>query len=111
MYGCSADVQFIDFYPPILNHEKQVGIVESVVKRTFGERGFSGENLPIYASEDFSLYLQHRPGAFVLLGNVKKDAVPVACHRTNYDFNEDLICRGGLYYIRMTEERLGIKII
>ena len=55
--------------------------------------------------------MEHRPGAFIFLGNKKKDASPVACHSTNYDFNEDIICRGALYYIRMTEERLGIKII
>ena len=48
---------------------------------------------------------------FVLLGNKKADAETVACHNSNYDFNEDIICRGALYYIRMTEERLGIKII
>ena len=48
---------------------------------------------------------------FVLLGNRKKDAEAVSCHSTNYDFNEDLICRGALYYVRIAEERLGIKLL
>ena len=57
MYGCTAEVQITDYYPPVDNHEEQVTTVKQVVKETFGEESFSDKGLPVYASEDFSFFL------------------------------------------------------
>ena len=57
MYGCTADVEITELYPPVLNHAPQVSIVERVVKGSFGESAISSSDLPIYAGEDFSFFL------------------------------------------------------
>ncbi|WP_371413236.1 M20/M25/M40 family metallo-hydrolase [Methylophaga sp. SB9B] len=46
---------------------------------------------PIMASEDFSYYLQHIPGAFALIGSDDGPDHQVPCHSPYYDFNDRLI--------------------
>ena len=70
----------------------------------------SEDDLPITASEDFSYFLQERPGCFFALGTLKPGREPKTLHTSDYDFNDDLVATGGYFWIRLLEDRLGVKI-
>ena len=47
-----------------------------------------------------------------MLGTKKDSDNPVkTLHTSNYDFNDDLIPSGGYLYLRLIEDRLGVKIL
>jgi hippurate hydrolase len=58
------------------------------------------------ASEDFSYFLQQRPGCYVFLG--AGDAGHRAgLHTPEYDFNDDILVTGARYWLRVVEAELG----
>jgi metal-dependent amidase/aminoacylase/carboxypeptidase family protein len=72
MFGCKAEVEVIYLYPATVNHDTQAKHVERVAKKVLGDARVSSEGLPKTFSEDFSYFLENRPGAFYLLG-IKKE--------------------------------------
>ncbi|KLU15220.1 MULTISPECIES: amidohydrolase [Xenorhabdus] len=53
--------------------------------------------------EDFSIYLQHKPGAYVWLGNGEAAGL----HAPDYDFNDEAIPTGVNYWLTLVKARLG----
>ena len=49
---------------------------------------------PVTFSEDFAEFLQHCPGAFILLGNGTEGAHGMSLHNPAYDFNDEIIRTG-----------------
>ena len=70
----------------------------------------SEEGLPLPGSEDFSYFLQKRPGCFFGLGAKKQGQERVIMHSSGFNFNDDLVATGGYFWIRLIEDRLGVKI-
>ena len=66
--GCTAEVDHKDYYPPTVNHKTETSHVKRVASRLFGEDKVKPDELPMTASEDFSFFLQQRPGCFYMLG-------------------------------------------
>lgn len=62
-------------------------------------------------SEDFSLFLENKPGAFYLLGTKKPEGPVRTLHTSTYDYNDNLIATGGYFYLRLVENRLGVSLI
>ncbi len=54
-------------YPPTVNHPPVARAMREAARTVLGVAGVL-EGPPTMAAEDFSVYLQHRPGAFMLLG-------------------------------------------
>ena len=71
-YNCTADVDIWDKYPAVINHEKETNHIIRLAKTHFGEAHFSSDELPLSAGEDFSYFLQERPGCFYALGTMKE---------------------------------------
>ena len=71
----------------------------------------SREDLPLAASEDFSYFLQERPGCFFALDTAKKGSKHMTLHTSDYDFNDDLVATGGFFWVRLIEDRLGVKLM
>ncbi|WP_341868838.1 M20/M25/M40 family metallo-hydrolase [Sulfitobacter delicatus] len=57
----------------------------------------------ILGSEDFSHFLQHRPGCFVRLGNGERSA---PLHNPAYDFGDKSLTTGAAFWTRLTERFL-----
>ena len=75
-----------------------------------GTERVSSKEVPISASEDFSYYLQERPGCFYLLGtalNGKKYGM----HTPVYDYNDSMIATGALLFVKIVEDRLNTRFI
>lgn len=109
-FDCQVDVDLSDMYPPVINHESQTNHVIEVAKTWFGDSHFSQDNLPSSAAEDFSYYLQERPGCFFTLGTWKVNEHPKICHSSVFDYNDDMIASAAYLFIRLVEHRLDVKI-
>ena len=109
--GCKAEVEIIDHYPAVINHAKETDHVVRLAKKWFGEEHFSEEDVPLAASEDFSYFLLEKPGCFWMLGTKKPNKPIMTLHTSNYDYNDNLLASGGYLYLRLVEDRLGIRIL
>ena len=54
---CKAEVDLIDYYPPVINHKEAVDVVRRLCKAHIGEEHLSEDDLPLSASEDYSYFL------------------------------------------------------
>jgi len=70
--GCKAEVSLFDYYPAVINHPEPTSHVIRLCKKYLGEEHFSQEELPLSASEDFSYFLEEKPGCFFALGTMKE---------------------------------------
>ena len=107
---CTAETQFRTYYPVTVNHEAEAGVVAEVGRELLGEDSVTQEGLPLAGAEDFSFYLQQRPGAFFFLGGGVEGRRNAPCHSSEYDFNDDLILVGARAYLRIVERRLGCSL-
>jgi hippurate hydrolase len=61
--------------------------------------------------EDFGGFLQHRPGAFIALGQSETDAASPhnkGLHSPQYDFNDAILPLAANYFAELAERRLAI---
>lgn len=87
-FGATANVDFIVGTPPLVNDPKEFAFAESVIRSTFGQDVFELVE-PIMGSEDFSYYLQEKPGAFIYVGmSGEKSMYPH--HHPKFDIDEDV---------------------
>jgi amidohydrolase len=116
-FGASCDFEFQRNYPPTINHPAETEFARRVLAEVVG-----AENVldfePTMGAEDFSYFLQARPGAYFLIGNgdgahrgrydgVGHDAGPCMLHNPRYDFNDDLIPVGATAWVRLVERFLA----
>ncbi len=108
--GCSAETEFESYYPVTVNHAADAALVAEIGEELFGEGSVTSEGLPMAGAEDFSFYLQQRPGAYFFLGGGVEGAENAPCHSARYDFNDDLILRGVRTYLRIVERVLDCQL-
>ena len=70
--------------------------------------------IPTMGSEDFSFFLQEKPGCYFAIGNGDGDhrdighgMGPCTLHNPSYDFNDALIPIGASLWVKLIEARLG----
>jgi hippurate hydrolase len=66
-FGCTAQVEWEELYPPTINDRDQAAFALTTLTGLFGEDRVLPAEDPIMASEDFSLVLDRVPGAFYFL--------------------------------------------
>lgn len=122
-FGATATIEIDEAYPVVDNHEAQAQAVAACAKRWLGEGSVTSCGLPIMGGEDFSYFLQQRPGAFFFFGgkedeqrNWSRGGDPggsrsnCMCHNTGFDFNDNVLPVAAVFWVRLIEERLGIEL-
>ena len=106
MFGCEAEVEFLLHYLPTINHPVQTEIFTKFVSDLLGDPSkVSGTGLPVPGSEDFSYFLEERPGCFFFLGT----GIPgMSLHSSTYNFNDSVIPLGAYIWVKFAEHRLGV---
>jgi hippurate hydrolase len=104
-FGASASFEWQVGYPPTINGEDAVKLVEQVVTGTFGSHQFEFRSEPMMASEDCSFLLEKVPGAFVFIGNGESSSL----HSDTYDFNDDILENGIRFFCAMAEAYLEAR--
>ncbi|MGF6873993.1 amidohydrolase [Paraburkholderia sp. MM5477-R1] len=100
--GTRIEVAFPIGCPATINHTEQAEFAARVARDIVSPANVLSEFPTIMASEDFAVMLQHRPGAYLLLG---QDGF--GCHHPKFDFNDDILPIGVSLFIRLVEERLS----
>ncbi len=85
-FGIRAELDQPSGIPPTVNHRAEADITAAAVR----EVGLAVQRdlAPAMTSEDFGLYLQQRPGAFLWMGNGGASA---ELHTPAYDFNDSIL--------------------
>lgn len=69
VFDAQHSIQFIHLVPPLINDEHASKIAEQAVKACLGPLSFENRQRPEMTGEDFAFYLEHTPGALVLIGS------------------------------------------
>lgn len=112
-FEASCEFEFERNYPPTINHDAETAFVQRVMADVVG-----AENVipfePTMGAEDFSYFLQERPGCYFLIGNGDgahrhggHGLGPCMLHNPSYDFNDDLIPLGATLWVRLAEQWLA----
>ena len=111
-FNCKYNLEILEQYPPLINSDKQTQIVTDLAKSELGEEYVNTKNsLPWFASEDFSYFLFEKPGMYIGLNNVKPGEDPLSLHSSYMNFNDNIISTGAYFNIKISENRLGVKLL
>ncbi len=109
--GC--EFSFHRNYPPTVNHVAETEYVRGLLGDVVGPAQVQ-EFEPTMGAEDFSFFLQQKPGCYFLIGNGDGEhregghgLGPCMLHNPSYDFNDDLIPLGATAWVRIAETWLN----
>jgi amidohydrolase len=112
-FAASCEFAFRRNYPPTVNHRRETGFARALLAELVGAdnvRDFE----PTMGAEDFSYFLQEKPGCYFVIGNGEgahrsagHGEGPCMLHNPSYDFNDELIPLGGSMWVRLAEKWLS----
>jgi hippurate hydrolase len=105
-YGAAVTVDYQSGHPSVVNDDGLFDVCRSVCIDVVGAEHFTELTEPTMGGEDFSCYLKHKPGCFMLIGNDAVAGETVMLHRPDYDFNDDAAPLGVAYWTKLAERML-----
>ena len=110
LYGCTATVNYLASVPAVVNHpqcykELLDAAIYVMGNDNCGEKGTPGE-----ASEDFGVYTDHIPGAFMFYGTKEEEGTFQPLHSPSFDFNDNIISSVLEIYKNVCIEKLKLNI-
>ncbi|MDR2881924.1 MAG: amidohydrolase [Azoarcus sp.] len=110
-FGVEADFSARgDSYPPTINTVDETAYCLQAAAAVVGREHVRTSERPSMGAEDFSFYLQHKPGAYVWIGSDPAGSEPGSCaglHNPAYDFNDDILPIGVAYWVELVRQVLG----
>lgn len=106
-HGAEYEFKFDNYYPVVMNNPE---ITRSLIEK--GQLYFDEVvelEAPVMAGEDFSFYLQKKPGAFFFIGSMEKDNYPL--HHPKFDVNEDILLYGAKWYALIADAFLKTGVL
>ncbi len=112
-FDATCEFHFNRNYPPTINHGPETDFARSLLADVVGAENVHDFE-PTMGAEDFSFFLQEKPGCYFLIGNGDGEhregghgLGPCMLHNPSYDFNDDLIPLGATAWVRLAERWLG----
>lgn len=105
-HGVKIELHYRAGYPATVNSSDEAALCTEVARALVGDERVTTDMRPSMGSEDFSFFLQHKPGCYVWLGNGPGEG-GCLLHNPKYDFNDDLIPVGGAYWVELVRRLLG----
>ncbi|WP_376705721.1 M20 aminoacylase family protein [Mesorhizobium sp. ISC25] len=102
-HGATVEIDYERGYPVVVNSESETSFATDVAVELVGQDKVAVCPL-IPGSEDFSYFLEHKPGCFLRLGNGEDSAI---LHSSKYDFNDGNLTVGAALWARLTERFLA----
>ncbi|HEX4844262.1 MAG TPA: M20 aminoacylase family protein [Limnobacter sp.] len=100
-FGAQADIQFERKYPPTVNTPAMAQIAKRALLSVDGVVEVHSNLPPTMGAEDFAYMLQHKPGAYLWIGNGDgghrthgHGIGPCTLHNPSYDFNDQILPLG-----------------
>ena len=107
LHNAVIEIDIRTGYPPVINEPVSTAIAREAAADIVGSDSVVAAEHPSMGSEDFSFYLQQRPGCFVRFGARAPDWEPVPLHSPAFDIDERAIGVGARFLDRVA--RLGYK--
>ena len=96
-----------------MNHASETAFVQRVLGGVVGAENVLAFE-PTMGAEDFSFFLQAKPGCYFAIGNGDgahreggHGLGPCMLHNPSYDFNDELIPLGATAWVKIAEEWLA----
>ncbi len=112
-FEATCEFEFVRNYPPTVNHPAETEFARGALADVVGAANVIDFE-PTMGSEDFSYFLQSKPGCYFLIGNGDGShrqgghgMGPCMLHNPSYDFNDDLIPLGASAWVHMVEKWLA----
>ncbi len=112
-FGATCEFSFTRNYPPTINHAAETEFVRRSLTSVVGASQIVSFE-PTMGSEDFSFFLQAKPGCYFMLGNGDGEhrlgghgMGPCMLHNPSYDFNDELIPVGASCWVKLAEDWLA----
>jgi amidohydrolase len=104
-YGATYKLEYIKFYPPVINDEKITELVRSVaVDLVETSLGIVPE-CQTMGGEDMSFFLQQVPGCYFFVGSANPDrSLAYPHHHPRFDFDETALATGVEMFVRCVEK-------
>ena len=98
---------------PTTNHKEHAQICTNIAKEMVGDVMIVENPAPSMGGEDFGVFLDHIPGAYIKIGQAVENDPNHRCskglHNAGYDFNDDLLPITIEYWARLVEHLLPLK--
>lgn len=91
--GCTGILKYEKGYMAVINESKSVEYFEKTAKKLYGDNAVVTVE-PAMTAEDFSFYLDKKPGAFAWIGTTAEGEEIYPLHNSHYSPNEDVLWRG-----------------
>jgi hippurate hydrolase len=105
-FGLQSEVVYERKYPVLVNHAAQTERAREAAIRLVGAANVV-ERPPVMGSEDFAYMLEHRPGAYVRLGNGLGEDGGCMVHNPLYDFNDKALPVGAAFWTHLAQSYLA----
>jgi amidohydrolase len=112
-FDAGCEFAFHRNYPPTVNHAAETEFARTLLGEVVGAQNVL-EFEPTMGAEDFSFFLQAKPGCYFLIGNGDgahreggHGLGPCMLHNPSYDFNDELIPLGATAWVRLAEKWLA----
>ena len=106
LYGIEAEYRYFRQMPPVVNDRDTTRRALAAAQAALGIDKVMTEFPPSTAGDDFAMFSQEVPGAYVWLGN--GPAVDGALHHnSHYDFNDDALASGVKFWTTLVEQELA----
>lgn len=87
--GCTADVQFFNTAPAVVNEAKVTSIVQQAAAKVLPSHHIDTGNMATMGSEDFAFFLNRAPGAFFFVGSANAERrLNYSHHHPKFDIDE-----------------------
>lgn len=101
-WGAKAEIEYYSGHPVVSNAAEETAFATEIAEELIGT-GKVLECPLIPGSEDFSHFLEHKPGCFIRLGNGERSA---PLHNPAYDFDDNSLTTGAALWARLAERYL-----
>jgi len=99
LYGAGCTLDYHKHFPPTINHPRAVDKFEAFLT----QKGMAGTihrlTKPSMGAEDFSYFLQEKPGAFIFVGTRNEEkGILHEIHHPEFDIDEDILLETALTF-------------
>lgn len=98
--GCSGELNYERGYMSVINDKEMVEYFTRITKKLYGDESII-EVDPAMTAEDFSFYLNERPGAFAWIGTTAEGEKIYPLHNSHYNPDEEVLWRGSALFAEL----------
>ncbi len=103
-FGVQTTCELTECYPPVINTPQESELIKTVVRNAGRDLVLREDFDPLMGSEDFSFFLQQRPGCFFVIGNGMESG---PLHSPTYQFDDAALPIGVGLWVELAERYLS----